>query len=220
MPRVQQISILPRGISDHAPLLINLSLEGSPIDRLWGLSRFWITDPEVDSGLRIQMDAYWATNPGSAPAAVVWDAFKASSRGHYQSLIGGVRRQKKADLVRAEDRPASLERQYTQTGDSELHAKLQESTREVMLIRTSLTKKKLLQQTQRIFEEGERGGRLLAWLAREQSASMSVLSLIDGDGVRQLPPGRSMRASRFTILNFTLLGLITLWRICIYTFQM
>lgn len=66
LPRVQQISILPRGISDHAPLLLQLSLEGSPLDKLWRLSRFWISDPRVDSGFHQQMNTYWAVTPVSA----------------------------------------------------------------------------------------------------------------------------------------------------------
>lgn len=42
----------------------------------------------------------------------------------------------------------------------------------------------MLQQSQRIFEEGECGGRLLAWLVREHgtSSSTSVPSLVDKDG--------------------------------------
>lgn len=142
LPRVQQISILQEGILDHALLLLQLTLEGCPTDKLWRLSKSWISDPGVESGFRQQMATYWALNPGSAPEELVWDAFKASSRGHYQSLIGGVRRKLWPDLIEAEDRPASLERQYTQTKTPELHTKLQESTREVLLICTSLTKKK------------------------------------------------------------------------------
>lgn len=47
-------------------------------------------------------------------------------------------------------------------------------------ITTSLTKKKLLQQSQRIFEQGERTGKLLAWLAHEQcQGQLSGTILLD-----------------------------------------
>lgn len=74
---------------------------------------------------------------------------------------------------------------YTQTKVPMLHDRLQESTRSVLMLRTSLTKKKMLQQSQNIFEEGERSGRLLAWLVCEQSPSTSVLSVVDKAGIRQ-----------------------------------
>lgn len=67
----------------------------------WRLSRYWISNPEVDSGLRQQMTMYWSLNPDCL-VAVVWDAFKAFCRGQCQSLIGGVRKQMRADLAKAE----------------------------------------------------------------------------------------------------------------------
>lgn len=45
---VRDIVILPRGISYHAPLLLTLELATDSSERLWRLSRFWISDGEVD----------------------------------------------------------------------------------------------------------------------------------------------------------------------------
>lgn len=52
LPRVTDIKILPRSISDHAPLLLSLDLSVTPADTLWRLSRFWISDAAVDAQFR------------------------------------------------------------------------------------------------------------------------------------------------------------------------
>lgn len=41
---VQGVSVLPRGISDHAPLCLSLALTIPPESRLWRRSRFWAND--------------------------------------------------------------------------------------------------------------------------------------------------------------------------------
>lgn len=108
-----------------------------------------------------QLLGYWSTNPGSAAE---WDAFKAVSRGQYQTLIGQVRGRLKADLVKAEEEAARLEERYILTKDLQDYSNLQEATGRVLLLRTSLTRKKLLLKSQRIFKQGEHTGRFLAWL--------------------------------------------------------
>lgn len=52
LPRVTDIKILPRGISDHAPLLLSLNLSMALEDTLWRLSRFWVSDAAVDGQFR------------------------------------------------------------------------------------------------------------------------------------------------------------------------
>lgn len=51
-----------------------------------------------------------------------------------------------------------------------------------MLLRTTLTKKLLLNQSQHIFEQGEPTGYLLAWLSREQSVTTSIANIRGSDG--------------------------------------
>ena len=174
MPKVQDIRILPRGISDHAPLLLTVELSSAPGTVLWRLSRFWVSDEAVDGHFREALQEYWAVNPGSAGPLSVWDAFKAYTRGRYQSIIARVRRERRADLVGAEGRAALQEAQYVRSRDPCDYDALQSLTGEVVRIRTALTQKRLLAQSQRIFEQGERSGKLLAWLSQEQSGGMCV----------------------------------------------
>lgn len=142
--------------------------------RFWRLSRFWISDTAVEGQFQTELIGYWATNPGTADITTVWDAFKATIRGPYRTIIARVHREHRVELTRAERDAASGEELFIRTWDPQHYAHLQLLTREVLDLRTSLTQKKLLAQSQRIFEQGERPGRLLAWLSREQMRGMSV----------------------------------------------
>lgn len=128
------------------------------------------------------MREYWDTNPGTASAMTVWDAFKAYTRGRYQTIIARVRRERRADLSDAERKADLQEAQFLRTKDPGDYDTLQLLTREVVRIRTSLTRKSLLAQTQRIFEQGERSGKLLAWLSREQQGGMCIPHIQGPDG--------------------------------------
>lgn len=54
-------------------------------------------------------------------------------------------------------------------------------TREILLLHMMMTRKHLLHLSQRIFEQGE-NVQLLAWLAREQSAFVSIPQIISSIG--------------------------------------
>lgn len=88
--RVTDIKILPRGVSNHAPLFLTLDLSVALTHRLWRLSRFWVSDTAVDAQFRTELTGYWAVNPGLADATIVFDAFKANTRLHYQTIIARI----------------------------------------------------------------------------------------------------------------------------------
>lgn len=59
--QVSAISILSRGVSDHAPLLVILSL-GLPGGGLWRLSRYWVIENSVQEPMQEELCQYWLTN--------------------------------------------------------------------------------------------------------------------------------------------------------------
>lgn len=86
------------------------------------------------------------------------------------------------NLRGAEARAGGLEAAYVRDLTSQAYASLQEALRDVSLLHTSITKLYLLHQSQRIFEQGERSGRLLAWLSREYSSPVSISRIRSPDG--------------------------------------
>lgn len=63
LPKVREVRILPRGISDHAPLLLELDLSVVLSDKLWRLSRYWVSDGEVEPKYREDLKSYWSRPP-------------------------------------------------------------------------------------------------------------------------------------------------------------
>lgn len=80
---------------------------------------------------------FWNPNGNSAHLAILWDAFKAHTKGQYQTLMGKPRCAVRADLERA----AALEVLYTQLQDPSIYTHLQDAQDEVLLLHTVFTKK-------------------------------------------------------------------------------
>lgn len=70
-----------------------------------------------------------------------------------------------ASLAQAEATVQRLESEYVRGGGENQRNDLLVALRDVQLIRLSAANKKLLYQSQRVFEQGERSGLMLAWLS-------------------------------------------------------
>lgn len=80
LPRVRDITILPRGISDHAPLALKLCVSYSPGENLWRLSRFWLDDSRISEPYRAEAAQYWRDLDHSVSLTTSWDTFKIFTR--------------------------------------------------------------------------------------------------------------------------------------------
>lgn len=65
---------------------------------------------------------------------------------------------------------------------------MQAAYRDMMLFRVSNAKKQQLAQSQGIFEQGRKTGKLLAWLAKEQQPISSIARIRDADGTLVVDP--------------------------------
>lgn len=74
---VQEVRHLSRGVSDHGPLCLTISVSKSPGLILWRLSRFWATDTRLQEPLMAAICNYWVLNRNLADPKVTWDALKA-----------------------------------------------------------------------------------------------------------------------------------------------
>lgn len=79
--------MLPRGIADHAPMLMCLRTQTPPAERLWRLSRHWISEGEVEGEISDCISEYWMTSAESTTVPLRWDAFKAYVRRCYLTAI-------------------------------------------------------------------------------------------------------------------------------------
>lgn len=85
LPKVTKTKIPPRDISHHAPMLCCLQTSTPHSERVWRLSRFWISDPTIGFKITNLISEYWRLNAHTATSEASWDAFKVYFRGCYQS---------------------------------------------------------------------------------------------------------------------------------------
>lgn len=83
LPLVKLVEYLPRGVSDHSPLRVQLSVgSGGGVPRqVWRLNPFWTHF--LDVVLLGVLGEYFQLNATSASNVVIWDMMKAVVRGLY-----------------------------------------------------------------------------------------------------------------------------------------
>lgn len=112
-----------------------------------------MTGERVASGVAVELGAFWEFNIGTVEPPMLWDAYKAYTRGQYQRPIARARKDSRMALEAAEERTLKLESAYVQGRDEAIYATLQSAYSEISLLRTETCRKILLSQTQRIFEQ-------------------------------------------------------------------
>lgn len=102
LKKTSDVDIMSRGISDHAPLFLKLSL-GPPGERLWRLLRYWIEDEGIQEMVQEGICHYWLDNVDTTTPLVTWDAFKTWTRGEYMPRISAARKKSAHSLEGLED---------------------------------------------------------------------------------------------------------------------
>lgn len=115
-----------------------------PSERLWRLSRYWISDPIVEAKISKHINEFWLTNVGTAAVHSTWDAFKAYIRGSYQTSVSKSRHDASVTLAEAEAVAQSLESRYVLSQSPVTYLDMQATYREVMLLRVSKAHKQQL----------------------------------------------------------------------------
>lgn len=180
--RIESPEILSRGISDHAPVSVTIRLSHVVDERVWRLSKYWIMDPDIQEELPEALCDFWLNNNGSTGPLVQWDAFKAWLRGEYMTRIATKKRDSVQFLRHLEIQAKLKEEEYIQNPDQNHYVLWQDSLRELSLLRVELTQKSMLDSAQRVFEFGDKNGKLLAWLARGRNSMTHIgrVKAIDG----------------------------------------
>lgn len=63
LSRVREVTVLPRGISDHAPILLQVQTTANPANSLWRHSRYWVTDERVELQVDSAIVSFWSSDP-------------------------------------------------------------------------------------------------------------------------------------------------------------
>lgn len=173
-------------ISDHAHVVLDLSLEGMGTRRkYWRLNTTILKDHTFISHFKTEFRYFLSINSQSTDnSALLWETIKAYSRGIIISFSASKRRQKLRKQNFLLNELKTKEKAYV---DSPTSALLQEitavrSTLDSLFTQDEETKLKFTRQ--RFYEHGNKPGKYLAFLTKKRSESQSIAAICDAQNSR------------------------------------
>lgn len=157
-------SYLAGGLSDHEPLLLTISAAARIGGSAWRLWPGWLQSEQVSNKVQTPMSDFWVHNPATTEDTVVWDSFKAVMRGQYIFAIKPVHAEHNTTRETLQTREQGCEREYAYAPSDLTFAALEGTRRQLALHDSSLVHTNLQHKAERLFEKGDKNGRLLAML--------------------------------------------------------
>lgn len=187
--RLKEVAFCPRLLSDHSPYWITISTSTTRPPRAWRLNPFWLSLLPEDDILVNTWKQYFLENERSASPSVVWEMFKVHVRATMISSINKLKADSAAAIDKAMAELSSSEHAYAQNPKPALAAALLKlQTRVVNQLQYGKARQRLFFSRQKLFEHGERAGKLLAYLVHSDDRPPVVISLHGDDGILLTDP--------------------------------
>uniref|UniRef100_A0A670HTD8 Reverse transcriptase domain-containing protein n=1 Tax=Podarcis muralis TaxID=64176 RepID=A0A670HTD8_PODMU len=186
--RVKRCEILPRTLSDHCPLVLEIKneLKGQP---RWRMNEYLFENEEVLDTAKKTLREYLAINRSrDTPIELVWDAGKAVLRGFLiqQNSYRKKLREKKKDNILAQLKDCERKLALNPTDETISQAvKVLQSQYSVILNQEIEQKIKFTRQ--KYFESANKMGKLLAWQLRKRKKQNTINKLIVDERVIEEP---------------------------------
>lgn len=175
---VLEATYLPSGLSDHSPLAVVFR---SPTSRSAGLWRLG-SPIQISEKIPLLLTEFWEQNTGSSSPDIIWDAFKAYTRGQYISSIANIKKQQKTETQSLQQSVTD----HTTTDSSDATPahfdQLMAVQRDLQLHLTEVTRLEIYKGKRRTFEQGYRNGCLLAMMAQHDQPHTLISTLQTPEG--------------------------------------
>lgn len=135
----------------------------------------WVQDLKVGELVSPKITQYWELNGASALFPVVWDAFKVYSCGEYSSAIKVVRSDLFSQTQQLEDCEVKAAVTFSESLPPDNFGLLVQMRRELSLHLASATHLDLHSLAGKVFESGNKNGKMLANLVAE-TRTQTVIS--------------------------------------------
>ena len=168
--------------SEHSPLKLELKWgKPRPPVQMWRLRIEALGDPAFSATLAEHINQYFEINTGTTSSrAVEWEAHKATIRRHCISMTWGAKITLQSELDRKErDLRRAEKSTYNNPGG---YAQVQALRGECKDIEKDLAKIDYKHHIAKLHKEGDRSGRLLAWLTREDRDRPPIGAIRSSDG--------------------------------------
>ena len=174
---VGKVIYLPRGVSDHSPMVLTLNQGGQKIQRDWKINAHWCELIKKSDEVLPKLKEFVDINEGTSGTGILWDTLKAYLRGVLIQQIAKFN--KKARESEEKSRREVLEAENNYVGDptpkgKKIWLEKQQAYKSV-ITREVETRRLFLRQSS--FAEGEGVGRMLAQVVKSNSSSSGVRSI-------------------------------------------
>ena len=167
-------------ISDHAPLVLELSLSPSPRCGPWRFNTGLLATKTFCEHISKQIDLFIDNNKSeSTSPSLLWETFKAVMRGEIISYNAHSRKQKTKEQQDLVDAISKLDRQYSSSPTPELFAERRKLQSKFDLLSTGRAEYLLRRTRGTYYEYGDKASRLLASQLKHQSASQLITQVYD-----------------------------------------
>uniref|UniRef100_A0A672F5Y5 exodeoxyribonuclease III n=1 Tax=Salarias fasciatus TaxID=181472 RepID=A0A672F5Y5_SALFA len=161
---VRSCTYTPIVISDHAAVILDISLPGRSLSRLpWRLNPLLLNDPDFIKTINSRIDLFTTTNLNSdISASIIWETCKAFLRGEIISYSAYQRRiiiEKRASLL---NELSELQIKCTESRDANLINELLIKRSEFDVLASCETSKLLLKSRYKFYESGDKPSKVLA----------------------------------------------------------
>lgn len=179
---VKFCSYSPIVISDHATIILDLSLPGrSPSRAPWRFDSLLLSDDDFIKTINSQIDLFVATNVNmDTSAATIWETCKAFLRGEIISYSAHKRKVAREKSTALSKEISELQLKCTESPDADLCRDLLTKKNEFDILASDDAAKALLKARHNHYEFGDKPSKLLAYQLR-QAASLRHITQINTD---------------------------------------
>ena len=187
LDRIKDCGIGARTLSDHSPVHICLtSPKRDSYTYQWRLNPTLLSNPEFITFINEQLATYLSINDtGNVNALTLWEAAKAVLRGSIISFSAAKKKDSLKEQLKLEKELGEIEIEM-RTHPSENTSRKMAATKSALdELLTQKAETSLLYARHRLYEMGNKPGKLLARLAAGRRESNNITSLIDSSGNKQ-----------------------------------
>uniref|UniRef100_A0A3Q3NRE5 exodeoxyribonuclease III n=1 Tax=Labrus bergylta TaxID=56723 RepID=A0A3Q3NRE5_9LABR len=184
LDRTKSCSIDACILSDHSLVSIELLPPYyDPLSRHWRLNSSLLSDPEFVTYLEKQWELFISTNESpDVSASTLWETGKAFLRGGIISYTAAKRKNALAKQLELEQQIKTLDRVFKTSSSVSVFKKLEAARSALDQLLTQKAESAIFFAKHRLFESGNKPGRLLASLAKGRAGSCVIPSLKDFKG--------------------------------------
>lgn len=186
LDRTVDCKIISQSLSDHSPVVIIISPPyRDPACFHWRLSPVLLNNQCFVSFITAQYQFFFAENksPDISPSTL-WEAAKVTIRGAIMSYSAAQKKEALKRQLELEEALRDIETQFKRSPTNYLSKKLEAARSSLNQLLTQKAEAQVFFARHRLFESGNKPGRLLARLARGRVESNIISSLLDKHGNR------------------------------------